>query len=168
MGESRNSTQLAGKVIKVATIAGAANRKAVSAAALVTKRTMLGYARRDTGGDLRLSRWGRATAPGQRKGIKLGAGYDVRGYERATALLRARPNGPWRVLNDGAPPHDIGRKKRSKAKALYLGNDKFAARVKHPGRRPRGTWDEGGLLARVPAAQAYRRVVTKAMLAPFK
>lgn len=168
MGKSANASQLGTKLVNTAKSAGQTNRKAVSAAALVTKKTILGYARKDTGGDLKLSRWGRAVGPGQRKGVKVGAGYDVKGYDRATALLRARPTGVWRVLNDGAVPHDIGRKKRSKSKALYLGGEKFAASVKHPGTRGKRTWDEGARLAKAPAARAYRRVMSKAMLAPFK
>lgn len=40
------------------------------------------------------------------RGGKLGAGFDVKGYERATAIVKTR--GPAQILYFGAPPHFIG------------------------------------------------------------
>jgi hypothetical protein len=52
----------------------AANRDATAAAAQEYKESVLQTGRVATGGDLRLSKWGK-------KGVKLGAGYDVDGQQ---------------------------------------------------------------------------------------
>ena len=78
-----------------------ANREAVAAAADVYKDSVLTQGRMDSGGDLRLSRWGR-------NGLKLNAGYHVDGRgTKAEAIIKPRPMGPWKVLEYGAKPHPI-------------------------------------------------------------
>lgn len=77
------------------------NREAVTAAADVYKDSVLTQGRMDSGGDLRLSRWGR-------NGLKLNAGYDVDGRgTKAEAIIKPRPMGPWKVLEYGAAKHPI-------------------------------------------------------------
>lgn len=100
MGTSKNATQLAHKMDLAGKAIVGENRDAVAAAADVYKDSVLTQARRDSGGDLRLSRWGR-------RGVKLGAGYDVDGSVKASAKMTARPQGPWKVLEYGAKPHVI-------------------------------------------------------------
>ncbi len=100
MGTSRNATELAHKLDAAGRAVIGENRAAVSAAAGVYKDSVLTQARVDSGGDLRLSHFGR-------NGTKLGAGYDVDGDVHATAKLTPRPMGPWKVLEYGAKPHVI-------------------------------------------------------------
>lgn len=100
MGTSRSPKELADKLDSAGKIIAGGNRDAVSAAADVYKDAVLFQGRLDTGGDLKLSRWGR-------NGLRLNAGYDVDGQAKATAKLRPRPMGPWKVLEYGAKPHVI-------------------------------------------------------------
>jgi hypothetical protein len=100
MGTSRNVAQLRAKTELTAKVITGGNRDATAAAADVYKANVLRTGRRDSGGDLRLSRWGR-------RGLKLNAGYDLDGTIVATATLRPRPMGPWKVLEYGARPHVI-------------------------------------------------------------
>lgn len=102
MGTSYSVQQLSTKLTKAGVALGANNRTAVSAAADVYKAGVLAEGRKDSGGDLKLSRWGRKEG-----GVKLGAGYTVRGTSQATALLRPRPAGVWNALERGAKPHLI-------------------------------------------------------------
>lgn len=77
------------------------NRNATKNAALAFKGAALDEARKDSGGDLRLSRFGK-------NGVKLNVGFELDGSpgeQRAT--VRPRPMGPWKVLEYGAKPHPI-------------------------------------------------------------
>jgi hypothetical protein len=100
MGTSRSVDELAKKMVAAGTGLVRNNGDAVAAMANGYKNAVLDQARKDSGGDLKLSRWGK-------NGTKLNAGYDVKGGAQASALLRPRPAGPWRVLEDGARPHLI-------------------------------------------------------------
>ena len=100
MGTSRDGAALAAKLTVAATAIANANRNATAAAAQEYKESVLVTGRAATGGDLRLSKWGK-------KGVKLGAGYDVDGQQHAKATLTARPMGPWKVVEYGAASHPI-------------------------------------------------------------
>jgi hypothetical protein len=101
MGVSRSPEELARKLTAAGASISKVNPDAVAASANVYKAAVLSEARKDSGGDLRLSKWGK-------NGTKLNAGYELRGTgAQAQALLRPRPAGPWRVLEDGARPHII-------------------------------------------------------------
>lgn len=77
------------------------NRKATSDAALAFKGAALKSARKDSGGDLRLSRFGK-------KGVKLNVGYELDGSPGVQrAVVTPRPMGPWKVLEYGAKKHPI-------------------------------------------------------------
>jgi hypothetical protein len=99
MGTSKNVDEFAKKIV-----AGGKsvveNRDAVAASADAYKAAVLVQGRKDSGGDLRLSRWGK-------NGIRLNAGYELKGNVNASAVLTPRPAGPWRVLEDGAREHLI-------------------------------------------------------------
>lgn len=102
MGTSSSVDELSKKLVAAGTQIGRSGRDNVTAAAQAYKTSVLAQARRDSGGDNRLSRWGR------NGGTQLSAGYKVTGSQSAPeALLRPRPAGPWRVLEDGANPHLI-------------------------------------------------------------
>lgn len=101
MGVSKSPAELAAKMAKAGAAIAGENRAGVEASAMAYKLALLDSARKDSGGDLRLSRWGRT-------GVKLNAGYDVRGRGPVvTATVEPRPKGVWRVLEDGARPHVI-------------------------------------------------------------
>lgn len=103
MGTSHSANELAVKILDGSAAIAGASKDGVAAAAQASKTTILATAAPDTGGDLKLSRWGR------KGGVKLNVGYDVdsTGPGTATATLEPRPLGVWRTLNDGARPHAI-------------------------------------------------------------
>lgn len=114
MGTSKSGADLSRKLQGYAKEAGKANRQAVSAAAMQYKDELLDAAERDL--DTRnpspkrsFSRWGKDSKGmvGSRKALQVSAGYDLRGYTNAVAKLKARPQGPWKVLEYGAKPHAI-------------------------------------------------------------
>jgi len=166
MGESTTASQLAGKLVAFAGDVPNLTRRAVGEAALEFKTGVLNEARSVAGSDMRLSNFGR-------RGVKLGAGYDVKGYENAVALLRARPQGPWKVLEYGAGPHLIGAGKagstetvRSKGRAYrragkkYLKGRRYAHPVRgpiaHPGSKSFKVWSRGITQRQPRAVQRIR------------
>jgi hypothetical protein len=95
---------------------------AVKRAVADLKRPILAQARRDTGGDLRLSRLGRA---------RLGVQTKVTGTVNVIGTVTAGPRkmrGPWRWLNDGTRRRPQGR-------------------GQHPGTPAKGTWDRPAIKA---------------------
>ena len=196
MGESKSSAELAAKLTLAATALGQANRKAVGEAANTYKFGALQAAREDVGPDLRLSRWG-AKRGRSTQGLKLGAGYDVRGYDNAVALLRARPQGVWKVVEYGAKPHPIvpgvskrqtrfaaslanltgetvnastivaGRKGKKRRMALKLPDGNIRFGVNHPGSRGKRTWSRGINKATPGALRTVRAVHARTLLEIF-
>ena len=196
MGESKSSAELAAKLTLAATALGRANRKAVGEAANTYKFGALQAAREDVGPDLRLSRWG-AKRGRSTQGLKLGAGYDVRGYDNAVALLRARPQGVWKVVEYGAKPHPIvpgvskrqtrfaaslanltgetvnastivaGRKGKKRRMALKLPDGNIRFGVNHPGSRGKRTWSRGVNKATPGALRTFRAVHARTLLEIF-
>lgn len=154
MGTSKSGAQLSKKLQGYAKDAGRANRQAVSAAAMQYKDELLDNAERDL--DSRnpspkrsFSRWGKDSKGmvGDRKALQVSAGYDLRGYTNAVAKLKARPQGPWKVLEYGAKPHAIvpgatrGMRREAAFVSAFTGADLGAAalsgRVAGLGRRTR-------------------------------
>jgi hypothetical protein len=196
VGESKSSAELAAKLTLAATALGRANRKAVGEAANTYKFGALQAAREDVGPDLRLSRWG-AKRGRSTQGLKLGAGYDVRGYDNAVALLRARPQGVWKVVEYGAKPHPIvpgvskrqtrfaaslanltgetvnastivaGRKGKKRRMALKLPDGNIRFGVNHPGSRGKRTWSRGINKATPGALRTFRAVHARTLLDIF-
>ena len=77
------------------------NRNATRNAAMAFKGAALTEARKDSGGDMVLSNFGK-------NGAKLNVGFDLEGSgSTAKATVRPRPMGPWKVLEYGAKPHPI-------------------------------------------------------------
>jgi hypothetical protein len=162
MGTSRNASELAMKLQKAGEVIGKANRDAVQSAAQVYKERLLASAARDTGGDLRLSKWGR-------RGLRVGVGYDVKGSENATALIKGRPQGPWKVLEYGAAPHSIGprnRRRRGRSVGFLAFPDGGVRRgsVQHPGSKGKNTWSHGVEAARQPAVEVYGMAHKRALV----
>ena len=151
MGTSRSGADLAKKLTAVSKDLGRANRQAVSAAAMQYKDELLDAAERDL--DSRnpspkrsFSRWGKDNKgmAGSRKALQVSAGYDLRGYTNAVAKLRARPQGPWKVLEYGAKPHNIipgttrTRARNAEAFGALFGLDNDTATIARAARGVRG------------------------------
>jgi hypothetical protein len=168
MGESVTTEQLVQKLSASATKIPALNRRGVQAAAFAAKKVVLAAAKADTGGKGMMSHGGARLSDGTRRGIKLGAGYEVVGTADATAVLRARPQGPWSWLEFGVVRHKETVRKRGGKQALGLANGQAFASVVHPGVRAKKTWTRGSREAKVPADVAYRRVVAGHLLDSFK
>ena len=107
MGTSTSAAQLSRKLNKYASAIPKANRNAVGAAAGVYKDSVLGQAKLDLGGDLSFGNWGKSRRRKNPRPLRLNAGYDVKGYANAVALLKGRPAGPWKVLEYGTRRHVI-------------------------------------------------------------
>ena len=169
MGTSKSGKELATKLQRYGRVSGQANRKAVSAAALVYKESTLASAAADVGGDLRLSHWGWQPTKGAYRAPKLGAYYDVKGYEHATALLKPKPIGLWVFLEAGAKPHKIAirTRGRSRRKALKFVGGGFAASVNHPGVKGRHTWRRGLEVGTRPAMRQFELAHQRALLDSF-
>ena len=170
MGTSHSGAELAVKFQKVARAQGKANRKAVSAAALVYKESVLASAASDVGGDMKLSHWGWSPAKGSYRAPKLGAYYDVKGYEHATALLRPKPIGLWVFLEAGAKPHAMQMRTRGRGrrKALKLVDGGFARSVQHPGAKGKRTWTRGLEAGTRPAMRQFELTHQRSLLESFR
>ena len=176
MGSSRSVAELAGKFESYAYIFGNANRRGVQAAAQVYKDRLLANAARDSGGDLRLSRWRRRFgASGDGQSPKLGAGYQLFGYENAKAVLRPRPYGIWALLEGGAAPHRIapfkyarGRRRGEGNSALKFANGGFAAYVNHPGTPGKNTFTDAVPPATPGAKRVFAEAHRRGLLEVFK
>ena len=151
MGTSRSGAELSKKLTAVSKDLGRANRQAVSAAAMQYKDELLDAAERDL--DSRnpspkrsFSRWGKDNKgmAGSRKALQVSAGYDLRGYANAVAKLKARPQGPWKVLEYGAKPHNIipgttrTRARNAEAFGALFGLDNDTATIARAARGVRG------------------------------
>lgn len=178
MGTSTSSAQLARKLAKFAGDMPNLNKRTTGFAALKMKEAVLKEGRRDTG-DLRLSRWGK-------RGLKINAGYDVQGTTNATALLRARPQGPWKVLEYGTQTSGgyligVGRSNSNsaasrrrgyrRANQKYLKGQGYAhpvrAPIVHPGVKPRNTWTRGVRQGQPEAVKVFRTSYVRALGSQF-
>jgi len=100
MGTSRNTADLVRKIDRAGSGILKANVAGVTKSALVYKESAIAQGRSDSGGDGRLSRWGR-------NGIRLDVGFEVSGTTDARAVVTPRPMGPWKVMEYGSRPHLI-------------------------------------------------------------
>ncbi len=174
MGTSRNVAELGEKFQRYAFVFGNANRKGVQAAAQVYKERLLISADSDTGGDRRLSRW-RSRLGAVSQSPKLGAGYEVFGFDNAKAVLRPRPYGIWALLEGGAKPHRIapfryarGRRKGEGNSALKFPNGSFAAFVNHPGTQGKRTFSNAVPVAEPGAKRVFAEAHRRGLLEVFK
>jgi hypothetical protein len=176
MGTSNSAAELAGKFSTYALAFGNANRTAVQAATQVYKDRLLDNARRDTGGDLRLSRWRRRYgASGTGVSPKLGAGYDIFGTLNAKAVLRPRPYGIWALLEGGTVAHTIkpfryarGRRRGEGNSALKFSDGNFAGAVQHPGTSPKNTFSDATRSAEPGAKRVFAEAHRRGLLEVFK
>lgn len=193
MGTSRNTAQLVGKIERYAYAMGQANRAGTSAAALRYKEQALRNARKDTGGDLKLSNMAAGRFGLGKKAPKLGARYRLFGYVNAKAVVNPYPMGQWALIDAGSAPHRITpfRYKRKRGggmrvaektalakggggrKALTIpgaGRDGegFAAYADHPGTTGKRTFRNVPMQAKQAAMRSFRRSHQEALLKAFK
>lgn len=203
MGTSISAKQLAGKLHEVSTHSGDTNRGAVFAATFVYKDQVLLAGKGVAGADMRLSRWGakkrtEGTGVRLRTGRKITAGFDIKGKVKATSILYPRPQGMWKVLEAGAPPHPMvagisvrryntqkrklaergygltsnkllaARSGGQRQKALALASGQFRAAVNHPGVQGRSTWSRALKIARPRAKDVYAAHVFNAHVKVFR
>lgn len=170
MGTSHSGKELAGKITAAGYTIGRANRQAVSAAALVYKDRALMSAQAATG-DGRLSHWGWRSQGGGYRTVKLGAGYDVKGYDHAVAKVAPRPQGPWKVMEYGAGAHTITpRRRRKNGRMVFTVGDKTvgARNVNHPGTAGKGIWSRAVAAATSPAKAVFAARHRRALAESFK
>lgn len=161
------------KLDRIAVELRGAQRSAVERAALVMATAVRRQIQSATGGDSRMSGVGK-------KGAKVGVGYDVKGTNNPTALLRAR--GPLHLIERDTKPHLIFRKNdrvkgkgagRANRQTMYEelfggqgayrgGNLKlldggFRKVVKHPGTKGKHPFEHGVTKSRPAAEQILRR-----------
>ncbi|MGA1077139.1 MAG: hypothetical protein ACO307_18745, partial [Ilumatobacteraceae bacterium] len=107
MGTSNSYFELVAKFEATAKALGDVNPRAVGAACQVYKNTIQREVAKDIGPERGLSNWGSAKyrAAG---GLRIGAGYDVKGRANAVGIVEGRPRGAWKVLEYGTQPHIIG------------------------------------------------------------
>jgi len=165
MGTSRNVAQLTRKMDRYAKSLGKANRAGTSAAALRYKEQALRNVATDTGGDRSMSNF---------KGgkVRMGVGYQLKGYENALAIVRPRPYGVWSLLDGGSAPHRItpkgrGRRVAERRRALKIGSG-FAAYANHPGSTGKRTFRRTPVQAKRAAVQSFQRSHHQALLDVFK
>ena len=131
----------------------------VRKAALQMTRAIRGEIRVASGADSRLSGVGR-------RGVRVGARFDVRGKVNPTALIRA--TGPLQLIERDTKAHDIGprrkyaRGSRKKKPAIKFGG-RYAPGVRHPGTRGRAPFARGvertrDLPATIIDSEIWRRV----------
>jgi hypothetical protein len=88
---------------------GIESPRVVRKAGMAAKNASLSVAKDVSGGDGKLSRWGR-------KGVRMGVGYDEAGPGRVQ--INYRPAGVWRVMEEGRKGGKIVKPKRRGVKAL--------------------------------------------------
>lgn len=181
MGTSRNIGELGDKFQRYAFVFGNANRAAVQAATQVYKEKLLVSAASATGGDYRLSRW-RSRLGAVSQSPKLGAGYEIFGYENAKGVLRPRPYGIWALLEGGSntgQPYVIGpfkykrgrRRGEGTSAVTYAGlptKRGFAAYVIHPPQKPRNTFSNAVPVAEPGAKRVFAEAHRRGLLEVFK
>ena len=123
MGTSTSAAQLSQKITKMATVTQRRQREVVNQGALTAKEIMLAEAA------------SRGISPGSRiAGGKWGVGYDVKGFNNPTALVRYR--GPFHLVDNPTKAHRIGpKRRRGRGKKAVAFNGIVRRSVQHPGTR---------------------------------
>lgn len=138
---------------------GEANKVAVTEAAKVIKEYTILSAAKDVGGDMAMSHWGWLPRSKTYRQPKLSVYYDVKGKQRATALIKPKPIGLWVYLEAGAKPHPIALRKRGRDRVRALADKPkdavFAVSVQHPGTKGRKTWSRGLRVGEPIAMRVY-------------
>lgn len=158
MGTSRDGDELAAKLAAAGTSLIVLNSRAIGASAQVYKESALAAARPATGGDLRLSRWGR-----QAGGLKLGVGYTVNGSGTASAVIAARPQGPWKVVEFGHTEAKFKRRKGGRGRKIPRERPIKPYRTK--GKR---VWAKGITAGTPGAVLAYNRTQVHGLAKVFR
>jgi hypothetical protein len=148
---------------------GDLDRTLVKTAGGVVSDALADRVARDTGGDSRLSGFGKRA-----KNLAV----DVKPLGEAGVRLSPKRGqaGQWAILNTGAKPHDVvarglkgGRRtargggRVGRVKPLYLGGNRFALRVHNVRSPAKHTWDRARDQSIPKAVEAVRREFHKAV-----
>lgn len=146
MGTSTSAAQFAGKIQKAATVTQRRQRETVDMGALTAKEIIIAEA------------GARGIQPTSKiAGGRWGVGYDVKGFNNPTALVKVR--GPFHLVDSPTKPHKItprrrGRKASGK-KAVAYGGEAFRS-VNHPGTKGKESF---------PAAKKKAAIVVPKVMA---
>lgn len=155
----KNFGQLGVQFTKYSKGFGEANKIAVTEAAKIIKEYTIASAAKDVGSDLAMSHWGWIPRTKTYRQPKLSVYYDVKGKQRATALIKPKPIGLWVYLEAGAKPHPITPRKRGRYKVRALAdkpkNEVFGASAQHPGTKGKKTWSRGLRVGEPVAMRVY-------------
>lgn len=185
MATYRSAADLSRKIEGYALTLEAANRDAVKEAIKVYKERVIQQLKRDVGADQRLSKWKWNWRTKTYKPLKLSAGYQTRGGSQAEAVLRARPRGPWMVLEKGAEAHVVvpkpirerrvarsgeratrrvgGSRRLVRPLGLQLPDGNVRRRVETRRTRPKNTWSKGVMGAESDAKFAFENTHKQAI-----
>lgn len=162
MGTSKTPVELVRKIKDHAAVMGEDNSYAVKEASKVYKATILDGLRKEVGNDFKLSHWRWIPSPdggGNYKGLKLGVGYDVKGKINATSFIKARPPGPWKVLEYGAAAHRVAPRAKGRRTKLRFGSSPtFPTEVRTRQTRAKRVWSRAARIGERRAMDVFTAV----------
>lgn len=152
MGTSRSAAEFSRKITKMATVTQTRQRETVNMGALTAKELMVAEA------------GSRGVTPGSKiAGGKWGVGYDVKGFNNPTALVRYR--GPFHLVDNPTKPHRIGpKRRRGKGKQAVAFNGAVRRSVQHPGTPGKRSFPA----AKTKALVAVPRVMSRSIISGWR
>ena len=140
-----------------ASIGGAGSEKALTAAGMAAKTTMVRQARRDLGADATLSGYGRRRNRGR---VKVDARFDPEPGLKVVVEPTKRTRGLWALLEEGSKGNQWRAPRRRGAGRRAAGS---IGTYTHEPVRPRHTWTKGRPAAARDAFEAYHRNVVSSV-----
>lgn len=137
MGTSKSAAEFSARIVRLATVTQANQKVVVTNGALLAKEIILGeFAARGVSKDSRIA------------GAKWGVGFDVKGFNNPSALVRVR--GPVQLVDSPTKPHTIRprRGRRGGKKALAF-NGVVKASAQHPGTKGKRAFPAAKTKARI-------------------
>ena len=128
MGTSKSAAEFSQKIVKMGTLTQARAKATVDRGAFATKSIIVAEAASKG-----------VTSASRIAGGKWGVGYDVKGFNNPTALVKIR--GPFQLVERDTKPHTIGprrRGRRSSGKKAVAFNGNVRRTVHHPGTHGKG------------------------------
>ncbi len=152
MATSTSAAQFAGRITKLATVTKTRQAAVVNQGALTAKLIILSEAQ------------AKGVSPSSKiAGGKWGVGYDVRGFNNPTALVRIR--GPFHLVDRPTKAHEIRpRRRRGSGKRAITIGDSVYAYAHHPGTRGKGIFRA----SKVKAAKAVPLVMSQRIIGGWR
>ena len=142
MGTSHSAAQFSRKITSLATVTQRRQRETVNKGALLAKQIIIAEAA------------ARGISPTSRiAGGKWGVGYDIKGFNNPSALVRVR--GPFHLVDNPTKPHTIPKARRRRTpKRLALPDGGVRTSVQHPGTKGKKSFPAAKNKARVLVPRA--------------